>query len=238
MPKKTPKSSGWRRRGNLFLLFFHQPSHSQHYFPLRISISIGGHPRQRKELFSTPNQTVLQNSLCRNEEQNALLLKPIPLLSLRISNLEGWLRCTLHSNSLPLSVRWIAKNPQHSDELAALKQIPTGSRYPYDPQLPATKLNPSAIYSSALPAIFLIFFSPHLHISINEAGKINTAMNKVNIKIYCGKGIHCTKLLQLILLPRGTSLTCTARAADQKYMINKRQTRKQIPISNFTILNP
>lgn len=60
--------------------------------------------------------------------------------------------------------------------------------------------------------------------------------------IYCGKEavkeICCTKLLQLILLQGGTSLTCTARAADQKHMINKRKTHKQIPISSFTSLNP
>lgn len=52
------------------------------------------------------------------------------------------------------------------------------------------------------------------------------------------KEIHCTKLLQLILLPGETPLTCTARASDQKHMINKRKTHKQIPISNFLSLNP
>jgi len=46
--------------------------------------------------------------------------------------------------------------------------------------------------------------------------------------IYCGKKvvkeIRCTKLLQLILLPGGTSLTCTARAADQKHDKQKKDT--------------
>jgi len=56
-----------------FSLFLQQPSHSQHYFPLWISISTGEQPRQRKELFRAPKQIVLQNSLCRNQEQSTLL---------------------------------------------------------------------------------------------------------------------------------------------------------------------
>lgn len=135
-PKNHWNSFSEDRGWTLFSLFLQQPSHSQHYFPLWISIHTGEQPRQQKELFRAPKQTGLQNSLCRNQEQSALLLKQIPLLCLGIRNLEGWLGCALHSNSLLLSVRWIAKNPQHnSDELVALKQTPTatGSRYPHGP---------------------------------------------------------------------------------------------------------
>lgn len=92
-----------------------------------------------------------------------------------------------------------------------------------------------------IPLLYLwFFFLSHLQININWAGKINIAKNK--LMICCGKEsvkeICFTKLLQLILLPGGTSLTCTARAADQKHMINKRKTCKQIPISSFTSFNP
>lgn len=87
----------------LFSLFLQPPSsYSQHYFPLWTSISTGEQPRQGKELFRAPKQTVLQNSLYRNQEQSALLLKQIPILCLGIRNLEGWLGCALHNNSLLL----------------------------------------------------------------------------------------------------------------------------------------
>lgn len=135
-PKKQWHSFSEDRGWAFFSLFFQQPSHLQCYFPLWIRISTGEQPRQRKELFRAPEQTVLQNSFCRNQEQSTLLLKQISLLCLGIRDLGGWLGCTLHNNSLLLSVRWIAKNPQHnSDELATLKQTPpgTGSRYSCDP---------------------------------------------------------------------------------------------------------
>lgn len=135
-PKKQWNSFSEDRGWAFFSLFFQQPPHLQRYFPLWIRISTGEQPRQRKELFRAPEQTVLQNSLCRNQEQRTLLLKQIPLLCLGIRDLGGWLGCTLHNNSLLLSVRWIAKNTQHkSDELATLKQTPPGtdSRYSCDP---------------------------------------------------------------------------------------------------------
>lgn len=92
-----------------------------------------------------------------------------------------------------------------------------------------------------IPLLYLwFFFFSHLQININWAWKIYIAKNK--LMICCGKEavkeICFTKLLQLILLPGGTSLMCAARAADQKHMINKRKTRKQIPISSFTSFNP
>lgn len=77
-PKKQWNSFSEDRGWAFFSLFFQQPSHLQRYFPLWIRISTGEQPRQRKELFRAPEQTVLQNSLCRNQEQSTLFIKTNP----------------------------------------------------------------------------------------------------------------------------------------------------------------
>lgn len=68
-PKQHWNSFSEERGWTLFSLFLQQPSHSQHYFPLWISLSTGEQPRQGKELFRAPKQTVLQNSLCKTSNR-------------------------------------------------------------------------------------------------------------------------------------------------------------------------
>lgn len=136
-PKKQWNSFSEDRGQAFFSLFFQQPSHLQRYFPLWIWISTGEQPRQRKELFRAPEQTVLQNSLCRNQEQSTLFIKTNPSSLFRNTGSRRLARIHPSQQTLLLSVRWTAKNPQHNnDELATtLKQTPpgTGSRYSCDP---------------------------------------------------------------------------------------------------------